>query len=174
MNQIPFWRNPSLGYSRLVRPGKVRIRSVGARARPNNGSRSPRWLSCAAAATSAVGGRQLGKTLALTPALSPRGSSLPTSRPAEHRGFLASISPVQIRILEIRNPNQIPKAENPNFKTSTVIFGSLGDSSAFSWFRIWDLFRISSFGFRISLLDRRCPANKIWDMFSPQWGRGMG
>ena len=34
----------------------------------------------------------------------------------------------------------------------------LGDSSAFSWFRIWDLFRISSFGFRISEPDRRCPA----------------
>jgi hypothetical protein len=36
-------------------------------------------------------------------------------------------------------------------KTSIVIAGSLRDSSAFSLFRISDLFRISSFGFRISL-----------------------
>src|SRR5437588_12471203 len=34
-----------------------------------------------------------------------------------------------------------------------------------SFFRIWDLFRISSFGFRISLPDRRCPAKKLWPMF---------
>jgi hypothetical protein len=28
------------------------------------------------------------------------------------------------------------------------------------------LFRISDFGFRISLPDRRCPAKKMWDKFS--------
>src|SRR5438552_10079904 len=83
-------------------------------------------------------------------------SSLPTSRLAEHHGFLGSISAVQVRILQIRNPKQIQKAENP--KSQTSIPESLGDSSAFSCFRIWDLFRISSFGFRISEPDRRCPA----------------
>src|SRR6266487_458240 len=77
---------------------------------------------------------------------------------------------VQIRILQIRNPKQIQNTENPKFKTPIVIQVSLGDSSAFSLFRIWDLFRISSFGFRISLPDRRCPAKKMWDMFSSQEG----
>ena len=57
------------------------------------------------------------------------------------------MSPIQIRILEIRNPKQIQKAENP--KSQRSIYGSLGDASAFSCFRISDLFRISSFGFRI-------------------------
>jgi len=36
---------------------------------------------------------------------------------------------------------------------AVTLLGRPGDSSAFSWFRIWDLFRISSFGFRISLPD---------------------
>src|SRR5207244_6848044 len=37
-----------------------------------------------------------------------RSWSLPTSRPAGHRGFLPPISHIQIRSLQIRNPNQIP------------------------------------------------------------------
>jgi hypothetical protein len=107
------------------------------------------------------------KPFPLTLTLSPSaGWSLPTSLLAGHRGFLASMSSVQIRILQIRNPKQIQNTENPKSKTPIVIQGSLGDSSAFSLFRIWDLFRISSFGFRISLPDRRCPAKKMWDMFS--------
>src|SRR5438093_3307366 len=101
------------------------------------------------------------------------GWSLPTSRLAGHRGFLASMSSVQIRILQIRNPKQIQKTENPKFKTSIVIPGSLGDSSAFSLLRIWDLFRISSFGFRISLPDWRCPAKKMWGTLS-QGAKGEG
>jgi len=76
------------------------------------------------------------------------------------------MSSVQIRILQIRNPKQIQNTENPKFKSPIVIQRSLGDSSAFSLFRVWDLFRISSFGFRISLPDWRCPAKKMWDMFS--------
>jgi len=60
--------------------------------------------------------------------------------------ILASISPVQVRILKSKS-EQIQKTE---IKIPDPIPRSLGDSSAFSWFRIWDLFRISSFGFRIS------------------------
>ena len=105
------------------------------------------------------------------PSTLPWGWSLPTSLLAGHHGFLASMSSVQIRIFQIRNPKQIQNTENPKSKTPIVIQGSLGDSSAFALFRIWDLFRNSSFGFRISLPDRRCPAKKMWDIFSP-WGEG--
>src|SRR5207247_5854732 len=46
-------------------------------------------------------------------------------------------------------------------------------SAAFSLFRIWDLFRISSFGFRISLPDWRCSAKKMWSTLSTG-GEGWG
>ncbi len=136
-----------------------------------NGSNpnSPGGIGC----TTSRGHSRCAVRWSLSPHPSPLpwGWSLPTSLLAGHHGFLASMSSVQIRIFQIRNPKQIQNTENPKSKTPIVIQGSLGDSSAFALFRIWDLFRNSRFGFRISLPDRRCPAKKMWDIFSP-WGEG--